>query len=413
MRSYTRQAMGAWGDRGRWVAVLAGVLCLIAAPTLAALRADAAPKHRGPDQTRLILRLSDLALGYLNLELLEEQHDRIYCSQLTHPDDTPPRLKRFVLRFHPRGCVAAYWRLFSLPGTDPGPKVVATGALGLASDRAADAGWSVVPELLGRLFGNRPPREVAAETNVGSATRLFHAKVRSRVLGHRTSFLVWRSGNTLAAVETSGPNVAENDRRASELAQLQQAHLEKPTRYTVAERFDGEVPLDDPAIDVPVYWLGRNFRPGGDLPDNRLFDSGFAGKPTPEAHEGGFAEGPSAPLLIRYENIRLGTWTPATWHVFTDSKTSRAITSWKCTRTRTIPVAEGTATIYGGYKENFQRCPKEAPEAFTAWVDVGGVKVVVNAPQAPDFIETSNPYGSFAGMEAIVRALAPRPKRTG
>jgi hypothetical protein len=145
------------------------------------------------------------------------------------------------------------------------------------------------------------------------------------------------------------------------------------------------------------------------LPENRLFDSGFSDEATPETHHG-FAEGPSAPLSIRYENIRLGTWTPETWGVFTASKTSHSITAWKCTRTRTIPLAEGSATIYGGYKENFKRCPREAPKAFTAWVDLGGVKVVVNAPLAPDFIETVNPYGSFEGMEAIVRSLTLRPR---
>jgi hypothetical protein len=38
------------------------------------------------------------------------------------------------------------------------------------------------------------------------------------------------------------------------------------------------------------------------------------------------------------------------------------------------------------------------------------VKVVVNAPPAPDFIETVNPYGSFEGMEAIVHGLRLRPR---
>ncbi|MGN6202324.1 MAG: hypothetical protein ACTHNY_07960 [Solirubrobacterales bacterium] len=76
-----------------------------------------------------------------------------------------------------------------------------------------------------------------------------------------------------------------------------------------------------------------------------------------------------------------------------------------------MPLAEGTATIFGGYKKDYNRCPKKPPRAFTAWVDVGGVKVVVNSPLAPDFVETVNPYGSFAGMEAIVRALTLRPKR--
>lgn len=90
--------------------------------------------------------------------------------------------------------------------------------------------------------------------------------------------------------------------------------------------------------------------------------------------------------------------------------TAKAIASWKCTRTRTVPVAGGSATIFGGYKKNYARCPRKAPRAFTAWVDVAGVKIVVNPPPAPDFIETVNPYGSFEGMEAIVGALRERPK---
>lgn len=391
--------------------VLPALLCLAALLAVTTLRADAAPDRSGPNPTWLILRLSDLPLGYLKFDLQEEQGERIYCSPLTHPDDTPPKVGRFVDRFHPRGCLGAYYRLYSLPGEEPGPRLAATGVLPLRSSKAAGAGWALVPNLLGRLLG-RVPKEVAPTERVGSATRLFHSDDFPRYyrLGNRASFLVWRSGNTLAAIMAIGPSFAADDRAAAELARRQQAHIERPTRYTLAERFDGEVPLDDPAVDIPAYWLGRNFRPGGGLPDNRLFASGFSEEPTPETHEG-FAEGPIAPLNVLYENIRLGIWTPETWGVFTASKASRAITSWKCTRTRTIRLAEGSATIYGGYKKNFRRCPREAPKAFTAWVDVGGLKVVVNAPPAPDFIETVNPYGSFAGMEAIVRGLVLRPKR--
>jgi len=403
--------MAVWGDRHRRAIVLPALLCLAALLAVTTLRADAAPKHSGPNPTWLILRLSDLPLGYLKFDLQEEQGERIYCSRLTHPDDTPPKIGRFVDRFHPRGCLGAYYRLYSLPGEEPGPRLAATGVLPMHSSKAAGAGWALVPNLLGRLLG-RVPKEVAAGERVGSATRLFHSDDFPRYyrLGNRASFLVWRSGNTLAAIMAIGPSFAADDRAAAELARRQQAHIERPTRYTLAERFDGEVPLDDPAIDIPAYWLGRNFRPGDGLPDNRLFASGFSEEPTPETHEG-LTEGPIAPLNVLYENIRLGIWTPETWGVFTASKTSRAITSWKCTRTRAIRLAEGSATIYGGYKKNFRRCPKEAPKAFTAWVDVGGLQVVVNAPPAPDFIETVNPYGSFAGMEAIVRSLVLRPKR--
>jgi hypothetical protein len=404
-----RQALG---RRSRLVpaTALLAVAGAILALALHGSSADAS-RHRGPNPTWLILRLSDLPLGYLKFDLQEEQGERIYCSQLTHSDDTPPKMGRFIDHFHPRGCLGAYYRLFSLPGEEPGPKLAAAGVLPLQSAKAAGAGWAIVPVMLGRLFG-RVPKEVPAPERVGSATRLFHSNDFPRFyrLGHRASILVWRSGNTLAATMAVGPSFEADDRAAAELALHQQAHVEKPTRYTLAERFDGEVPLEDPAVDIPVYWLGRNFKPGNGLADNRLFDSYFSGKASGETQEKFGSEGPGAPLAIRYENIRLDTWTPATWQVFADSRTGHAITGWKCTQRRTVTLPEGTATIFGGYKKNFKRCPKGEPEAFTAWVDIGGVKVVVNSPPAPDFIETVNPYGSFAGMEAIVSALTVRPK---
>ncbi len=400
--------------RNRVGVALATILALVGAlATLVMGGADAAPRH-GPNQTRLILRLGDLPAGYLKLDLQEEQGERVFCSRLHHVEDTPPEIARLVDRFHPKGCVGTYDRLFTPPGQSAGPVVVGTGVLFMDSDEAADAAWDAAPELLARLTGGRRPRPVRSPEEIGTATELLHARETPRFypiyrkVGARGSFLVWRSGNTLATIMVIGESFADIDKAAVELARRQQEHIRNPTRYTLAERFDGEVPLDDPAIDIPVYWLGRNFRPMGGLPDNRLFDSYFTGKATPETFDG-FAEGPSAPLNIRYTNIRLGTWTTATWSVFARSETSKAITSWKCTQTRTIALPEGTATIFGGYKKDFKRCPDEAPKAFTAWVDIGGVKVVVNAPPAPDFIEVVNPYGSFEAMEAIVRGLTRRP----
>jgi hypothetical protein len=402
-----------WARSRAWVA-LAAVLALLGAFAALALGGTDAAPARGPNQTRLILRLNDLPAGYLKLDLQEEQGERVFCSRLHHVEDTPPKIARLVDRFHPKGCAGTYLRLFTAPGQPASPVVVGTGVLTMDSDEAADAAWEAVPELLARLTSGRRPQLVPASEEIGTATELFHAGKQPRFypiyrkVGAKASFFVWRSGNALAAIMAIDDSFAQADEAAVELAHRQQAHIRRPTRYTLAERFDGEVALDDPAIDVPVYWLGRNFRPGGQLPDNRLFDSYFTGKATPETFEG-FAEGPGAPLNIRYTNIRLGTWTPATWSVFASSKTGKAITSWKCTQTRTIALPEGTATIFGGYKKNFKRCPDEAPKAFTAWVDIGGVKVVVNAPFAADFIEVVNPYGSFGGMEAIVRSLIRRP----
>jgi hypothetical protein len=396
------------------VAVLAAALGVV----LGDSSSDAAGGYRPlkVNQSEMVLRLTDLPPGFGNGYLGEGRgSDGLLCEAFSDPSAQHGALVGFVRKYRPGGCIAAYGSRYEIPGEQPVAPIVFSGVLALGSAAAAEDAWNLVPTLLGRSLSGAPPRKEETSIEVGARTRLFHTSrawfpylIRGK---HKASLLAWRSGNTIAAVVAMGGSVATNDRVVAELAPRQQAHVLEPTPYTAAERSDAEVGLDDPAIDIPVYWLGRTFRPGGGLPNNRLFASGFSEEATPETHEGGLAEGPYAPLNVFYANIRLGIWTPETWGVFTASKTSRAITAWKCTRTRTIPLAEGSATIYGGYKENFRRCPKEAPKAFTAWVDVGGVKVVVNAPPAPDFIETINPYGSFAGMEAIVRGLVLRPKR--
>lgn len=395
------------------VAVLAAALGVV---LLGDSSSDAAGSYRPPKvkQAEMVLRLDDLPPGFGNGYLGEGRgSDGLLCEAFSDPSAQHGAMVGFVRRYRPGGCIAAYDSRYEIPGEQPVAPVVFSGVLALGSATAAGDAWDLVPTMLGRAVFGGPPREVETSLRVGARTRLFHTAqawfpylIRGK---HEASILAWRSGNAIAAVVAMGGSVAVNDRVVAELAPRQQTHILEPTPYTAAERSDAEVGLDDPAIDIPVYWLGRTFRPGGGLPSNRLFASGFSEEATPETHDG-FAEGPYAPLNVLYANIRLGIWTPETWGVFTASKTSRSITAWKCTRTRTVPLAEGTATIYGGYKKNFRRCPGEAPKAFTAWVDLGGVKVVVNAPPAPDFIETVNPYGSFAGMEAIVRGLRLRPK---
>lgn len=405
----------------RGIAVILAVIAVAAIYTLLSGSSDdaeGAGGYRPPqvDQSRLLLRLPDLPPGFGNGYLGEGRgDDGILCEAFTRSSDKPDPVAEFARMYRAKGCIAAYASRFAIPGQEPVAPVVFSGVLALGSAAAAADAWHLTPTMLGRLFPGGPPREVETNAKVGAQTRLFHTArawypylIRGK---KKASILVWRSGNTVAALVAMGSSFATNDRVAGELAARQQAHIRKPTPYTSAERSDAEVGLDDPAIDIPVYWLGRTFRPGGDLPPNRLFRSGFSGKALPEEPVGmGSAEAPQPPLAIDYSTIWLDTWTPETWHVFADSKTAKVITTWKCTQTRTVTIPGGSATIYGGYKEDYARCPKKAPSAFTAWVDVGGVKVVVNSPPAPDFIETVNPYGSFKGMEAIVRGLVLRPK---
>jgi hypothetical protein len=392
------------GGFGRWVVVLAALALL-------GLVAVAVARKTGPNQTQMVLRLPDLPPGYMNQTLVEGLEDKPYCARLTDPEDTPPKLSRFVRRYHPKGCVGVYYSRYTVPGQEFAPPVVGTGALALDSKRAADAGWAVVPILLGRMLHDKLPRELAAPIRIGKATRLFHSKEKGQGDSRTASFLAWRSGNTIANVLVVAASFAEGDRIAAELARRQQAHIRKPTPYTGAERFDGDVPLDDPALEVPVYWLGLNFKPGHGLPPNRFFD---ASAPEPYAPTGessiGLEEAPGAVLFLRYDNFSIDSWSAATWPLYLEAKVSRLVTAWHCTEVRTIALPSGgSATIYGGYRRDYKRCPDKAPTAFAAWAEIGGMHIVVNSPWSQSAI-FHTPYDSFAGMEAIVRALEPRPK---
>jgi len=396
------------------IAALALASALVVTFAIVALTsAGAAYKPPEVDQARLILRLNDLPPGFVNFSIREGQdEDGPLCSQLTDPPDTPPNLEEFILAFHPRGCATTYGSLFSPPNETP-PPMIGSAAMALGSAQAADAGWEVIPTLLGRLF-TRGLTKVETTATVGGKTQLLHARkvpFPYSYYGKKGSLLVWRSGTTLATIMVIGDSFAQNDAFAAEMAQRQQAHIRKPTPYTKAERYDGEVGLDDPAIDVPVYWLGRNFHPGHGLPPNRFFD-GYAPKPYAPTGESsiGLEEAPGSVLRLRYYNFPIDAWSAATWPLYLKAKVSRVLTTWHCTKTREIALpGGGSAMIYGGYNRNYKSCPAKAPDAFTAGAEIGGMHIVVNSPWSPDSI-SHTPYDSFAGMEAIVRALKLRPK---
>jgi len=412
MAASTRFRIGA-------TALLAALVGALGVVLLTGPSSDAAVRYQPPkvDQSRMLLRLPDLPVGYGNGYLGEGLgSDGLLCRAFSHDADQAGPVAEFARAYRPRGCIAAYQSRFTIPGQEPVAAAVFSGVMALGSAAATEQAWDLVPTMLARVLTGAPPQEVETSLRVGSRTRLFHTArawypyaLRGK---HKASLLAWRSGNTVAVVVAMGGAVATNDRVVAELAPRQQAHIHKPTPYTAAERSDAEVGLDDPAIDIPVYWLGRTFRPGGGLATNRLFSAYFQSEPRPEEKIGegslGFAEAPSGLLTIGYSNFQLATWTPATWHVFTESKASRVVTGWKCTRTRTMSLPDRSATIFAGYAKNFGTCPTKPPNRYTAWVEIGGVKIVVNPPLMGDGL-FNTPYSSFEGMEAIVRSLKLRP----
>jgi hypothetical protein len=396
------------------IAILFAVLAIAAAALSAVVLAAGTSQKREAAQ---LLRLNDLPLGYQTAELEEDRGDVAECEALTEPEDTPPRMLAFIRRYHPRGCIFGFQFTYAGRAGQQQPMFVGTGVLDAKSMAEAKAGLAVMPEMLGRLVGDKLPRKAAPPTQVGAQTLLFHSRARVAFDGSTpVSFLVWRSGSTLAAVMAAGPKVSVDDKAAATFAARQQARIANPTPLIATESYDAEVALENPALDLPVYWLGRRFQTGGGVHEASLGSSWFVPKPIPERAEDGIAEGPLPKLRLTYSNpidLRLDTWGPAEWSTFAESKTAKAIVTWKCTKTRTVEVPDGTATIYLGYDKNYAQCPSKPRHTATAWVKFGDDTVVVDAPSAPDFIEANSPWGSFAAMEAVVKALRPRPAPTG
>ncbi len=379
------QAMGGFRRQATF-----GVAILLLASIAAALvltGATAAPRSPEDPMERLVLRLPDLPPGYVPFGP-EGSDFELICEPLD-PADSQPRLASFIRRFSPEGCMGLYLRAYRLPGTGGSAAVVGTGALDAGSVEAAEAGFAVAPEMLATdLAENETPKEVAAGASVGDATALFHWKRVPRFFrnSHLGSYLVWRSGDVLGAVFASAGSLATSDRIVVELAQRQQAHIEDPTPYTRAERNTSEIGLDDPALKLPVYWLGRNFKPGHGLPATHLESGGRA-----HYHGVGLL---GAKVELQYDKgLSLSSWTRTGWRRFLAAPDGRAIFAERCLTSTDVAVAGGRATIYTGHVAGFRPCAAGSPRRFFAVVHQGSIVVGIRLSSCRDCLEPAR--GSY------------------
>ncbi|HYG96029.1 MAG TPA: hypothetical protein VD741_02880 [Solirubrobacterales bacterium] len=398
------------------MAVAAAVLALAAglassrAPEDAGASPSAGPSAATPVLAkRLLLRLHDLPLGYrlLNFSSPEQPFRFFGCTRLV-PADPRPRLASFLRRYEPRGCMAVYLRLFEISGGGPAPFLVGSAAADLGSVKAAEAGLSVSRELIAHLTDDEMPEEVQPPETVGDATRLFRWRENGLLSQEEAlTIVVWRWGSSVAVVITSDERAAAADSEALELARRQQRHLEAPTPYTAAELDDTEVALEDPALQVPVYWLGRTFAPGRGLPRFRLAES-YSGA------EGGFDD-PRVGLLYSdrpsFDNadaVEMDLWTPRQW------KKQRAKGSLPfelhCEKTRSLDLALGRAVVYTGMHPGW-RCRQRGPKVYAAAIHLPGAVATVETRSICATCAggvSDGPYNSFRGMATIARGLAPR-----
>ena len=352
-----------------------------------------------------MLRLSDLPPGYFPF-FPEGSDFELICEPLD-PADPKPALASFVRRFSPEGCIGIYPRVYRVPGTGPSAESVGTGALDAGSIAAAEAGFALASEILSHIAEDNKPKEIATTAAVGDATRLFRWFPALSFFGKGQltgSFLVWRSGDVLATVLASASSAAASDRLAEELARRQQAHIEDPTPYTRAERNTSEVGLDDPAVKVPVYWLGRSFKPGHGLPVARLEWGG-----TSRYYGKGL---PGQKLRLQYsKSLSLSSWTKAGWRRFLATPRGREVFAEPCLESTEFSVPLGRATIYTGHVEGFFPCSDRSPRRFFAIVHLGGIAVGIRISSCRDCPERPRgSYNSLTGMKAAVRGLRLRPE---
>jgi hypothetical protein len=141
---------------------------------------------------------------------------------------------------------------------------VHSGAIVFDDEADARRGLELRDELISFITGESP-RAVEELRDFG------HDAVRFRNGGFDVppgAGVIWRNGNMLAVVFAGGSGLRAEEAPEVALALVlkQQRRIEDPSRSPRDAVDDPELPLEDPALDAPVYWLSRAFDPGGEMP---------------------------------------------------------------------------------------------------------------------------------------------------
>jgi hypothetical protein len=347
-----------------------------------------------PLAEKALLRLDELPPGFV----FEEGS---YCEPVVPRSAAKkPALVEYAERFHPYSCHLGYSRLFRTAGAGLDPPVVATAAVTTHSPAATSAAGAVAAEMLEYLTSTRGLSEVPTLSAIGEDTRVFRSSERIRYRREPMPgvTVLWRQGSVLAAVYVGGWNYAQDESAAFTLATQQQKRVETPTPYLAAEGNDIPAYFENPELQLPVYWLGRTFRPGRGLPPSYFFGA------YPRSYLGGGPPGfeqdvEYAPALY------LDSWSPRGWANFVKTPVGRRQWSWRCTRSRTVRLPNGHATIYAAYRTGHAVCPGFPPHHFSAHVYLPGVVIAIGEATCGHCQGDLVTYESWRGMEAVVRSL--------
>jgi hypothetical protein len=312
---------------------------------------DSEPDFSEP--AAMTLRLSDLPPGF-------RYGGGRTCGPIGTTEGQEPKLDEFLIASHPRTCFDEFSREW---GGEP----ASVQAVLFLFDSEADAerAWELRTPLLARfarIFITLP-------RGSGDEIAFDSEGVLKPGAGE-----AWRDDRLVVAVYEEGLAGRAGRSFARDLAVRQRSRIESPSDPSGED--ERELGLEDPAIPIPVYWLGREYEPPG-LPKLRLSSGEYA--------RGG---GPGNEAKIDYEGegggVTLELWTPEAWKRFASSRFGR-----RCDQHRLSA---------DGVRAELYNCRGQR-DRWLAHVSEPGVVIAV---------EGSGPYNSRRGLEAAVAGLRRR-----
>jgi hypothetical protein len=328
----------------------------------------------------MMLRLSDLPEGF-------RYGDDRGCGDAWTTEGDDPQLDAFLLDTRPRSCIGDFAREW---GGEP--RTVQTALFLFDSEDDARRAWEVRRTLFENVVGILITDEQGGPGHGAEGQAAFDSKgVNFPGAGE-----AWRDAGRVVVVYQEGLAGDAGRDFAADLAEKQRRRIASPSDPRGEE--DREIALEDPAIAIPVYWLGREFAPEG-LPALTLYGADhIRGK------------GPGNEVMIEYEaadaNVTLDLWKPEAWRQFTATRLGELFWSSPCARRTELELSGGRAEIYGAYAG---ACRGE-PNRWLAHVYFDEVVVAVNMAygEAAADVPGRGRYNSREGMEAVVQGLRRR-----
>ena len=334
-----------------------------------------------PEHADLLLRLSDLPAGYLI-------GDDTGCGDGIAAEEAPAVLER-MSREHPNsGCSIEFERLW---GTD-GPRLVWSDLYAFEDVAGATAGLDVAEPVVEHTLGVTAVEPLPPPAEPGDAAVTF------AVTGDRPgTVVVWRSGRFLAVLLVAGRPAVAGPGPALAIARVQQGRMAAPTPIPRGENDDTLVPLDDPGLGIPVWWLGRRFDPPGRLRPTRLRD---VWAPLP------WRDGLGR-VRLEYRGADVMLWRRGAFRRFARTEVGRLVRTRACVEHERLEISGRRAFVHA------DRCGRRHGQFLWAHAVleddvVATVRMPVCTMCLDDRIRHRSGYASRAGLEAVLRGLRRR-----